>query len=740
MNFQLNQRMVVTWIGILLTIVLVVSLVMGNRIALFERMEHDLYDWRLVEHGESDIDNRIVIVDIDEATMRAEGRWPWSRDKLALLLSQLYERYQVSVVGFDMVFSEADTDISQFTLQDLYQQNPDLTLSDLVYLSEQQYTDLSFADAIGHYGAVLGYAFDHNPENMTPLGITGPPVLEASPDLAKTGLPHASSVIGNLAILQEATPWGGFFDNPVVDSDGVYRRVPILQEYDGAYYPSLALATLMALFGEPSVDLTVEYDATGEFASLSQVHLAGIPIPVDESGAVLVPYRGPAGSFPYVSATDVLSGKADESVLNGAIVLVGTSAAGLLDLRVTPYGDLYPGVEVHANIVGGVLDERILSKPDYTDAIQLIQLLVVGLVLSILLPRLSVVWAAVLTLSFIVILVAMNLYFWAAFKWVVPLAYTLLLTLVIYIFQQTSGYFYESRNRRHLASVFGQYIPPEIVSELNTEGADAQLRGESRDMTVFFSDVRGFTSLSEALTPNQLTRLMNTYLTPMTRIVHDYRGTVDKYIGDALMAFWGAPINDPKHPENAMNAALEMQTELDVVNAKLAEEGLPAIAVGMGLHTGTMNVGNMGSNFRMAYTVMGDAVNLGSRLEGLTKFYGVPIIVSGELRAQLSGYEFLELDKVRVKGREEPVVLYMPLGRRKDVSQNQFMQVKRFENVLIAYREGQWQQAADNLDQFAESTAKYPGLVALYRERIAQRLAAGQAVGDWDYVFTHHEK
>ncbi|MGB0732399.1 MAG: CHASE2 domain-containing protein [Pontibacterium sp.] len=748
MNFHLTQRTVVTWIGVVLTLATVLSLVTGHRLALFERMEHDLYDLRLVKNAEPDIDNRIVIVDVDEATMRAEGRWPWSRDKLALLLEQLYARYQVSLVGFDVVFPEADTDISQFTLRELHQQKPDLTLNELLYLSEQQYTDLSFADTIGHYGAVLGYAFDHHSENITPTGVLGAPVIEHSPELAKIGLPDASSYIGNLGVLQAATPWAGFFDNPAVDHDGVYRRVSLMQSYQGAYYPSLSLAMLMALFGENTVELNVEYDTTGEFAALSQVNLAGIPIPVDESGAVLVPFRGPAGSFPYISATDVLSGKADANVLDGAIVLVGTSAAGLLDLRVTPYGDLYPGVEVHANIISGVLDERILSKPDYTSAIELIQLLIVGITLAFLLPRLSVVWAAMLAVFFIVALVASNLYFWLAFKWVVPLAYTLLLTVVIYIFQQTSGYFFESRNRRHLASVFGQYIPPEIVSELNSEGTEAQLRGESRQMTVFFSDVRGFTSLSESLTPNQLTRLMNTYLTPMTCIVHDHRGTVDKYIGDALMAFWGAPINDPQHSEHAMQAALAMQAELSDVNAKLSEQGLPSIEIGMGLHSGTMSVGNMGSSFRMAYTVMGDAVNLGARLEGLTKFYGVPIIVSGELRDALPNFAFLELDIVRVKGREEPVTLYLPLGLRSQTQPNEFYMLETFERALRAYRKGEWEMASKHLQTFAQITHKlakqdnYSTLVDLYDQRIQDCLVEFGKVApeSWDFIFSHTTK
>jgi len=363
----------------------------------------------------------------------------------------------------------------------------------------------------------------------------------------------------------------------------------------------------------------------------------------------------------------------------------------------------------------------------------------------LLLPRLSAAWGTLMTLSWVGLLVAFNLYAWNSLFWVVPLGYTLALVVALFLFQQTTGFFFETRNRMKLAGTFGQYIPPEIVAELNSEGAHAQLQGESRDMTVFFSDIRGFTGLSETLTPQQLTRMMNIYLTPMTEVIHDNRGTVDKYIGDAVMAFWGAPLEDPQHPRHALDAAMQMQQALTEVNTRFAAEGLPQVAVGMGLHTGEMNVGNMGSSFRMAYTVMGDAVNLGSRLEGLTKFYGVPILVSGELAARVPEYCFLELDLVRVKGRREPVTLLQPLGLKTDLDARLQDQATRFAALLEAYRAQEWERTLMLLTEVEELIAHsgshavlHPRLLGLYRDRISAALEDHS--GAWDGVYSHISK
>ncbi|MGB0468737.1 MAG: CHASE2 domain-containing protein [Pontibacterium sp.] len=732
----MNQRKIRTWLGLSITLLMLLPVFMDNRPSLLARFELDLYDLRLKQTLLNEQDPRIVIVDVDEKTMALEGRWPWSRDKVAHLVDQLFNRYDVAITGFDVVFSEPDNDLSLYTLKQVAQGRADLNITDLLELSTYLYADRRLASALAERPVVLGYPFDHSTDNRR-TGSPGAPALAAVPELATIPLPTATGLIGNLPMLQDATTWSGFFDNPDVDADGVYRRVPLLQRYQENYYPSLALAMVMALFGETEVVPVIEKDATGALNAITAVEVAGIPVPVDQHGAVLVPYRGPKGSFPYISASDVLKGKADPAQLEGAIVLVGTTAAGLLDLRVTPMSHLYPGVEVHANIISGILDERIHHQPDYMVAVELVQLVLSGLLMSLLLPRLSVMWGGLLTVTWIGLILTLNLYAWQALLWVVPLGYSLALVLILFLFQQTTGFFFETRNRMQLATLFGQYIPPEIVDELNTEGAEAQMQGESRDMTVFFSDIRGFTGLSESLTPQQLTRMMNVYLTPMTQVIHRHRGTVDKYIGDAVMAFWGAPLADPQHPRHALDAAMEMQVEIQRVNGLLEQEGLPAIEAGMGLNSGEMNVGNMGSSFRMAYTVLGDAVNLGARLEGLTKYYGVPVIVSAELAERVPEYCFLELDRVRVKGRNEPVTLYQPLGVRSALDSRLLEQVSLFHSVLSEYRAALWPEALAALSDIDEGQIS-PTLKRIYMHRIKDRQTTPS--DSWDGVHNHMTK
>lgn len=736
----MNQRKIRILFGLFVTLLVLIPVLIGNRPLLLERFELDLYDLRLQQTLVNEPDPRIVIVDVDEKTMVQEGRWPWSRDKVGALLDQLFDQYGAAIVGFDVVFAEPDTQLSQYTLQQISEGKADLSLKELLNLSTYLYPDQRFADAIDARPVVLGFPFDHGTlakSTTKQVGALAAPVALASEQMQPLPIPTAQGMIGNLPLLQARTLWSGFFDNPSVDSDGVYRRVPLLQRYQDEYYPSLSLAMMMALFGETEVTPILETDASGELFAITAVDVAGIPIPVDERSNVLVPYRGDQGSFPYVSATDVLRGTADPAVLDGAIVLVGTTAAGLFDLRVTPMSNRYPGVEVHANILSGMLDERIRHQPDYTVAVELIQLLISGLLMSLLIPRLSATRGAILAMIWVGMLVAFNFYAWSNLMWVIPLGYTLALVVLLFIFQQTTGYFFETRNRMQLANVFGQYIPPEIVDELNTEGAEAQLQGESRDMTVFFSDIRGFTGLSESLTPQQLTRMMNVYLTPMTQVIHGHRGTVDKYIGDAIMAFWGAPLADPEHPRHALDAAMQMQAEIKNVNALLRSEGLPEVSVGMGLNTGEMNVGNMGSGFRMAYTVMGDAVNLASRLESLTKFYGVPVLVSGELAERIPEYRFMALDRARVKGRAEPVVLYQPLGRVAELDKAVLAQAEQFEAMIADYHAQRWEQALVVLDTLDTGIISET-LITLYKNRIEQQMQAPSE--EWDGVHNHESK
>ncbi len=503
-----------------------------------------------------------------------------------------------------------------------------------------------------------------------------------------------------------------------MDEDGVFRRVPLVYRYKDALYESFSLAIVRALFGKPPLELEMVDSGFGKI-SLEWLRVGDQRIPVDDEGAALVPYRGGSGSFRYVSATDVLSGKVPLEVLDGVIVLLGTSAPGLLDLRATPVGSAYNGVEIHANLISGMLDKRIMHHPGYTQAIELLALLTLGLVLGVCLPVLSPLLSSVLSVLMLSSIVVVNLYFWHR-GLNIHLASQVFLALILILFHNAYGYFIEAHSKQRLGRMFGQYVPPEIVAEMSEESSDFGVSGESREMTVLFSDVVSFTAMSERLEPDELTRLMNAYFTHMTEVIQQHRGTIDKYIGDAIMAFWGAPLTDELHPQHAVVAALEMVARMDQVRAEFVARGWPPLRNGVGINTGLMNVGNMGSEFRMAYTVLGDAVNLGARLEGQTRIYGVDIIVSEFTQAATQGIIYRELDRVQVKGKEQKVMIYEPIGLEGQLLASELALVDRYHEALAAYQAGEWRRA-EKLFAGLQETEPDRKVHQLYVERLMDR-------------------
>lgn len=458
---------------------------------------------------------------------------------------------------------------------------------------------------------------------------------------------------------------------------------------------------------------------------------------MDEKTQVYIPFRGQQGSFPYVSATDVLNRMVTQERLQDKLVIVGTSSAGLLDLLATPVAEAYIGAEVHANIASGILDQSFRSSPPYVLAIELVQLLVSVLVLALMIPLLSAVGAGIAIVSLAAVNVGLNFYAWNQLQLILPLASVLTLVGLMAFIQITYDYFVESRRKDRLGRMFGQYIPAELVEEIDATGDELSLEGENRVMSVLFSDVRGFTTISEGLDPIELTSLMNAFLTPITRIIHDNRGTIDKYMGDAVMAFWGAPLTDEQHAHHATIAALEMIEEMKTVSREFAERGWPPIKVGIGIASGPMNVGNMGSAFRMAYTVMGDTVNLGSRLEGMTKMYGANLIVAEETKNMIAGFITRELDTLRVKGKLQPITIFEPLCETKDATPELLAEVDLFQKGLAHYRDQAWDAAEQVFEALQQSN---PGvLYELYLERVAA-FKADPPGDDWDGVFVATSK
>ncbi len=669
------QRIVRLVLSALILLVLLVDTSGLYKYPFLKQLENWTYDARLNFTRPNTLDDRVVIVDIDEISLAEVGRWPWGRDKLATIVDNLFETYQVKVVGFDIVFAEKDesSGLAQF------EQLARTTLKDnsgykraLQEIRPSLMHDEIFANSLVGKNVVMGYYFKANLQEGD-SGITGllPPALTKMDAQWSERLPinKAAGYGGNLQILQSSAKSGGYFDNPFVDADGVFRRVPLVQAYEGYLFASLSLATTQGYLDTPGIELAVEAQGSKggkEYYALETINLQRFQIPVDANGAVFVPYRGRQGSFPYIAAYKVLNGSADPAQLKDKIVLVGTSAPGLLDLRSTPVQNIYPGVEVHANIISGILDNRIKHKPAWTIGYEFVLLIIVAVSMALLLPLVSPLIAAASTLGFSAVIMAGTFFAWNS-NLILPLASPMVLIVLIFMLHMTYGFFIESRGKRQLANLFGHYIPPELVDEMSESPEEFSLDGENREMTVLFSDVRGFTTISEGMDPKELTQLMNALLTPMTRVIHKNRGTIDKYMGYAIMSFWGAPLTDSEHARHALYAALEMMDELKVMQEEFKQRGWPVVNIGIGLNTGNMNVGNMGSEFRVAYTVLGDAVNLGSRLEGLTKEYGVNIIVSESTKSEISEFLFRELDLVRVKGQNEAVAIFEPVGHKNDV-------------------------------------------------------------------------
>ena len=715
--------------------------------SLLETLENVSYDSRILLTMPNRVDPRIVVVDLDEKTLAAYG-WPLPKDKWAALVRQLFDTYHVRAVGFDIVFAESDRDASRTMLEKL-SAGP---LADLPGFRERipeitasLDTDKVFAEAIQGRKVVLGYAFRSEGELAKDVISTGTlcAPLFGKPEtskLAAVQIVTQTSFIGDLAVLQNATPYCGFFDLPTLDSDGVIRRVPLVQKFQDQVYPSLALAIARAALGDPAVQLEFEPPDQMTSLNLERVRLGQTYAPVDEQVAVMTPYRGRNGSFPYVSVADVLRATADQKVLADAIVLVGTTATGLKDLRNTPVGQAYPGVEVHANIISGLLDQSIQHRAPYYSGMETVLLLLIGIVLALSFPKLSPVGTATVTVGILIIITGLAFVVWNNHV-VMPMGVPLVFTIAVYIAQLLYGYLIETRRSRDITKRFGEYVPAERVAEMAANPESFTMAGKSKDMTVLFSDVRGFTTISEQFKdkPQELSELMNNFLTPLTKVIQKHRGTIDKYMGDAIMAFWGAPLDDPDHARHALEAAIELPKAIEELNESFVKRGWPQLRIGVGLSSGNMRVGDMGSEFRKAYTVMGDPVNLGSRVEGLTKEYGVAVICTEFTRnAGPPDWSYRELDQVRVAGKEVPVSIFEPMGPKDALNPDLRQDLARHRGALKLYREQKWEDS--EAEFFSLSRGPNPHRVyELFMERIAyyRKNPPGEK---WDGVFTFKTK
>jgi adenylate cyclase len=700
------------------------------RLGVLERLDNIIYDTRLRATMPRTLDERVVIVDIDEKSLSEVGRWPWSRNRLAALTTELFERQKIALLGFDVVFAEPDDSSGLKRLRELAQNEmrdqPGFSERVRQLQAELDY-DTLFAKALEGRAVVLGYYLtgdrDGHKSGVLPSPVMDKSSLQGRPIKFTSWNGYGS----NIATIAKAAPIAGHF-NPIPEADGVVRSLPLIADLEGKYYESLSLAMFRLLAGLPTVSpgFPKERMLARTYQGLESIQLRLgdkiLAIPVDEQVSALIPFRGfggpSGGSFRYVSAASLLDKSLPPEILKDKIVLVGTTAPGLQDLRVTPVSEVYPGVEAHANVISGLLDGKTLVKPDYAVGYEVVVLLISGLVLAFVLPLVSATRAVILSVLVLSAVGGLNLWLYQGAGLVLPLASALVMGATAFALNMSYGYFVESRSKRELAHLFGTYVPPELVDEMVKDPDAYSMAATNREMTVMFCDMRGFTKLSEHMEPIQLQALLNDVFTRLTGIIRANRGTIDKYMGDCVMAFWGAPVETPEHAHLAVKSAMEMANAVRAMNEEHRAKGLPEIGIGIGVNTGNMCVGDMGSNIRKSYTVIGDAVNLGSRLEGLSKVYGVDIVVSESTRKLATAFGWQELDLVRVKGKELAVAIFWPVAPNSRIGAETESELKAWATFLKAYRAQDWDQCDMLMMNLLRMNAK-KYLYHLYSDRVA---------------------
>ncbi|MBQ0932629.1 CHASE2 domain-containing protein [Ideonella alba] len=675
----------------------------------------------------------IAIVDIDEASLQALGRWPWPRQRLAALAEELFARQRVAALGFDMVFAEPDDGHAAALLAQVPAHSPLRPAAQA--LASTLGGDRPLADALRGRPAVLGWYLSADRGGQR-LGPVPPPAATVPGGRPTPGLPHWSGHAANLPLLAEAAPRQGIF-NALPDGDGVVRSVAALSRLDDGLHESLALALWRVAVGGPA--LSVDWRDGPRALELARLRYQGasgerVLLP-DLRGALRVPFQGQGGPqqgrFRYLSAARLLAGELPPGRLAGQLVLLGSSAPGLGDLRPTPIHPAMPGVEIHAHLLAGLLDGQLSHRPDWAGAHAALAgtLLLLGATALALALPVPAAMAAMTALAGAT--VAATLWAEARLGLLLPLTLPLLPAVLQFIGVMAANQVQEWRRRQRVEALFGSYLPPERVRQLVRQPEATPELAEHRELSVLFCDLQGFSGLAERLEPMALRDLLNRFFSTATEVVQAQGGTLDKFIGDAVMAFWGAPLPQPDHAARSVRAAVALHASMGPLNDALRAQGLPEVRFGIGLASGWVCVGDLGSRLRRSYTAVGDAVNVAARLEALTRETGLPVLVSQSTRdlaaPLLPGWLWLQVDSLPIRGRVQVVTVFTPLapeeGQRSDFEQ----QLRIWHLALDAaaqHHHGTAAQCLDQLDALVQDqrVAVVPGLPALL-QRLRDRLS-----------------
>lgn len=717
MGFRLIYSLL---LGIVIIVALALRLIDPSPVARMRSLVFDTY--QVIKPRVYDPSVPVRIIDIDEESLARLGQWPWPRTILADLVKKLHDQ-GAATIAFDMIFPEPDR-LSPANTVKSWPDSP-ATAGIKAEASNLPSNDAVFADAMKGAPVVLGFVGvdvgGRKPLVKTGFAHAGDDPMQFVPGFrsAATSLPELEGMTAGLGTL-----------NWIAEHDQVTRRLPMLVRVGDELHPSFILEALRVAQGATTM-LVKSSGASGEesFGQKSgvvSVKVGEFEAPTAANGELWVRFS-PATRDRYVPAWRVLAGEIPKADIEGRIFLIGTSAAGLNDLRATPLDAAMPGIEVHAQAIEQIIRGAFLHRPDFAAMAELAFILVLGLVIALLVYFAGAIVSAVLIAIAIVGVIVAS---WLAFdrwNWLVDPIYPSISLLAFYLVGTVSVFLRTEGERNRVRSAFGHYMAPALVEKLANDPSKLKLGGETRDMTLLFSDVRDFTSIAEGLDAEALTSFINSLFTPLSEIILDEKGTIDKYMGDSVMAFWNAPLDDPDHAENACRAALRMAGEMEALNAQWRDQAATAgrpyrpVKIGIGLNTGEVCVGNLGSERRFDYSVIGDNVNVASRLEGQCKVYNVPIITGEPTASRASSFAFIEIDLVKVKGRKTVTRVFTLIGDpeiKRSLSFGGLL--ARHTEMLASFRGRDWDRA-EKLTHDCEilDGGRLDGVYALYRARIA---------------------